>query len=98
MAKDRSLEDTKMKKISLIAGVTSVAAIAGVLWSMPAAADMCGLAPCARAAHDKIPTQNRLVAQTSATDATSLPEPGILALLALGFGGVGVSALRRKRK
>ena len=89
-----------MKKLSLIAGVTALAAIAGVLWSVPAAADMCGMAPCARAAHDKVP-MNRAGVMKSDSDAddaaTGMPEPGTMALLALGFSGLGLSALRRKR-
>ena len=85
-----------MKKLSLIAGVTALAAVAGILWSVPAAADMCGMAPCARAAHDKWPSE-RAKSEDSDAMATGVPEPGTLALLALGLGGLGVSALRRRR-
>src|SRR5215475_2392766 len=100
MARDRSLEDRKMKKLSLIAGVTALAAVTGVLWSVPAAADMCGMAPCARAAHAKWPVNRSgsIKADDADDAATGMPEPGTMALLALGFGGLGLSALRRKRK
>lgn len=86
-----------MKKLSLIAGVTALAAVAGILWSVPAAADMCGMAPCARAAHDKWPSERAKSDNDSDDMATGVPEPGTLALLALGLGGLGISALRRRR-
>jgi hypothetical protein len=95
-----------MKKIALIAGLSSVAAMTAVLWSMPAAADD-DMSPSAdRALHDKEPGQAGDFADretntggdtSSQTGASGVPEPGVLPLLALGLGGLGFAALARKR-
>jgi hypothetical protein len=91
-----------MKRIALIAGMASVATVAAVMWSVPAAADsMCGSSACA-VVHNRWPgrpVNDRLVKtnQTTPTTSSSVPEPGMLPLLALGLGGVGFLALRRKR-
>jgi MYXO-CTERM domain-containing protein len=86
MARDRSLEDSVMKRATLIAGMASVAAAA--LWSLPAAADP-GM-------HDKWPAGLR--DHTTTVPATDAPEPGTLALLALGLSGLGIAPLRRRRR
>lgn len=99
MAKERSLEGYAMKRLTLIAGMASVATVAAVMWSVPASATaMCGSNACA-AVHNRWP--GRPVAnnnqQTRQTSPTSVPEPGVLPMLALGLGGVGFLALRRRR-
>lgn len=88
-----------MKRITLIAGMASVATVAAVMWSVPAAAEsMCGSSACA-VVHNRWPgrpiaDQNTRPSQSTAN---SVPEPGMIPLLALGLGGVGFLALRRKR-
>jgi len=95
-----------MKKISVVAGIASIAATAAVLWSMPAIADDSVM----HDAHDKWPGAwpgadnytprewSRDPASGSRQTATGTPEPGTLALFALGMGGLGLAARRRKPK
>ena len=90
-----------MKRLTLIAGMASVATVAAVMWSVPASALTCGSSACA-VVHNRWPGRpvaNIRPSQPGASDpsATGVPEPGVLPLLALGLGGVGFLALRRKR-
>jgi hypothetical protein len=84
-----------MKRIGVMAALAS-AAIAAVLWSVPAAADGFGTD---RVAHDKWPGADGYPSRDRSDPGptTGLPEPGTLALLTLGLGGLGLAALRRKR-
>jgi len=89
-----------MKRITLIAGMASVATVAAVMWSVPASAITCGSSACA-VVHNRWPgrpIQTNKITQPSQDEGShGVPEPGVLPLLALGLGGVGFLALRRKR-
>jgi hypothetical protein len=87
-----------MKRITRIAGLASIATVAAVTWSVPAAALTCGSSACAEV-HNRWPGRPVALSdpRPSQTSAVGVPEPGVLPLLALGLGGVGFLAFRRRR-
>jgi hypothetical protein len=92
-----------MKKVTLIAGLASLGAVAAVLWTVPAVAAMgCSAGCTTHDAQDRFPGRDERGSRDNGDDdstgvTSAVPEPGTLALLGLGLSGLGITGLSRKR-
>jgi PEP-CTERM motif len=90
-----------MKKVTFIASLASLGAVAAVLWTVPASAAStdCSAGCTTHDAQDRFPGRYERTGgdDDDSAPTASVPEPGTLALLALGLSGLGITGLSRKR-